>query len=31
MFIEAYGITTPLIPQRELEEANVGTSGWYNG
>ncbi|CAG5178879.1 uncharacterized protein ALTATR162_LOCUS8921 [Alternaria atra] len=31
MFIEAYDITTPLIPQREVEAANVGATGWYNG
>jgi hypothetical protein len=31
MFIEAYDITTPLIPQRQVEEATVGANGWYNG
>ncbi|KAG9189477.1 hypothetical protein G6011_06345 [Alternaria panax] len=29
MFIEAYGITTPLIPQREVEDFTVGANGWY--
>ncbi|KAH6878067.1 Nse4 C-terminal-domain-containing protein [Alternaria rosae] len=31
MFIDAYDITTPLIPQRQVEEAAVGANGWYNG
>ncbi|KAI4945448.1 hypothetical protein J4E86_009335 [Alternaria arbusti] len=31
MSIEAYDITTPLIPQRQVEEATVGANGWYNG
>ncbi|KAL1796540.1 hypothetical protein ACET3X_005080 [Alternaria dauci] len=31
MFIEAYDITTPLIPQRQVEDATVAASGWYTG
>jgi hypothetical protein len=29
MFIEAFDIQEPLIPHRELEEANIGAGGWY--
>ncbi|CAN9163219.1 unnamed protein product [Alternaria alternata] len=31
MFIEAYDITTPLIPQRQVEDSTVAASGWYTG
>jgi hypothetical protein len=31
MFIQAFDISEPLIPHRELDGANAAPGGWYTG